>query len=49
LLLKGKGQWGAQGLQFSGEASSAPEVGEALQGLLALLGRKEGGVYRLQF
>jgi hypothetical protein len=24
-------------------------VGEALQGLLALLGRKEGGVYRLQF
>ena len=49
LLLKGKGQWGAQGLQFNGEASSAPEVGEALQGLLALLGRKEGGVYRLQF
>jgi hypothetical protein len=24
-------------------------VGESLQGLLALLGRKEGGVYRLQF
>ncbi len=49
LLLKGNGQWSAQGLQFNGEASSAPEVGEALQGLLALLGRKEGGIYRLQF
>ena len=49
LLLKGQGQWTPQGLQFSGEASSAPEVGDALQGLLALLGRKEGGVIRLQY
>lgn len=49
LLLKGSGQWGTAGLQFSGEANAAPEAADALQGLLALLGRKEGGTYRLQF
>lgn len=49
LLLKGNGQWSSAGLQFSGEANAAPEAADALQGLLALLGRKEGGTYRLQF
>ncbi len=49
LLLRGNGQWGVNGLQFSGEANAAPEAVDALQGLLALLGRKEGGTYRLQF
>lgn len=49
LLIKGNGQWGTAGIKFLGEANATPEATEALQGLLALLGRKEGGTYRLQF
>lgn len=57
LLLKGQGEVGyglsskgssGKGLQFSGEASAAPEAEEALLGLLSLLGKKEGNTYRLK-
>jgi general secretion pathway protein N len=52
LLLQGNGgvgmQAGDQGMRFSGEASAAPEAQESLIGLLSLLGKKEGNVYRLK-
>lgn len=51
LLLKGQGELGQQGsgMHFSGEASASPEAQESLIGLLSLLGKKEGDVYRLKF
>ena len=57
LLLKGQGEMGGKsdgsaaksGLRFSGEASAAPEAQDSLIGLLSLLGKKEGDVYRLKF
>jgi len=51
LLLKGQGEASADGtkLQFAGEAWAAPETQESLIGLLSLLGKKEGDVYRLKF
>ena len=56
LLLKGQGEFsnkgssaGGKGMQFSGEASASPESQESLIGLLSLLGKKEGDVYRLKF
>jgi general secretion pathway protein N len=52
LLLKGEGEIGhgsgSKGLQFSGEAAAAPEVADALVGLLSLLGKREGDSYRLK-
>jgi hypothetical protein len=52
LLLKGEGEIGHgpgnKGLQFSGEASAAPEAQDALVGLLSLLGKREGSSYRLK-
>jgi hypothetical protein len=52
LLLKGEGQIGHgpgnKGLQFTGEAAAAPEAEDALVGLLSLLGKREGGSYRLK-
>jgi general secretion pathway protein N len=52
LLLKGQGElgpgWDGKGLQFSGEASADPDAEDALLGLLSLLGKKEGGTYRLK-
>jgi general secretion pathway protein N len=52
LLLKGQGElgpgWGGKDLQFSGEASADPDAEDALLGLLSLLGKKEGGTYRLK-
>ena len=50
LLLKGQGGAAKQsGMHFSGEASASPEAQESLIGLLSLLGKKEGDVYRLKF
>jgi len=59
LLLKGQGEFSNKesgggagkgtGMQFSGEASASPESQESLIGLLSLLGKKEGDVYRLKF
>ncbi len=52
LLLKGEGEIGhgpgSTGLQFTGEAAAAPEAEDALVGLLSLLGKREGGSYRLK-
>lgn len=36
------------GIYFSGEASASPEAQESLIGLLSLLGKKEGNIYRLK-
>lgn len=53
LLLKGQGgligKSSGNRVDFSGEASASPEAQESLIGLLALLGKKEGDVYRLKF
>jgi general secretion pathway protein N len=59
LLLKGQGEFSSKGnsgsagkgagMQFSGEASASPESQESLIGLLSLLGKKEGNIYRLKF
>jgi general secretion pathway protein N len=48
LLLKGQGDI-KSGLHFDGEASASPEAQDSLIGLLALLGKREGAVYRLKF
>lgn len=57
LLLKGQGEVGygsggkdsgGKDVQFSGEASAAPEAEDALLGLLSLLGKKEGNTYSLK-
>jgi general secretion pathway protein N len=48
LLLRGQGDI-KSGLHFDGEASASPEAQDSLIGLLALLGKREGGVYRLKF
>ena len=51
LLLRGQGSVGGQSgqVQFSGEASAAPESQDSLIGLLSLLGKQEANVYRLKF
>jgi general secretion pathway protein N len=48
LLLRGQGDI-KSGLHFDGEASASPEAQDSLIGLLALLGKREGAVYRLKF
>jgi len=52
LLLSGKGEFGAKessGVHFLGSAHAAPEAEESLIGLLSLLGKKEGDIYRMQY
>lgn len=52
LLLNGKGALNTeldQVIHFSGSASSTPENEESLVGLLSLLGKKDGDVYRMQY
>lgn len=56
LLLRGQGEMGNSnsgpekaGMHFSGEASATPEAQDSLIGLMSLIGKKEGNVYRLQF
>jgi general secretion pathway protein N len=52
LLLNGKGAIGAKdisGLHFLGSAHAAPEAKDALIGLLSLLGKKDGDIYRMQY
>lgn len=51
LLLKGQGEMSADGakLQFAGEAWAAAEAQDSLIGLLSLLGKKDGDIYRLKF
>jgi general secretion pathway protein N len=52
LLLKGQGELGAKdspGLHFLGSAHAAPEAEDALIGLLSLLGKKDGDIYRMQY
>ena len=48
LLLRGQGDT-KSGLHFVGEASAAAEAQDSLIGLLSLLGKREGDVYRLKF
>ena len=52
LLLKGEGEFGhgpaGKGLQFMGEAAAAPGAEDSLVGLLSLLGKREGNIYRLK-
>jgi len=52
LLLSGKGEANSQlgtGFRFAGGASAAPEAEDSLIGLLSLLGRKDGDIYRMQY
>lgn len=48
LLLRGQGDT-QSGVHFVGEAEAAPEAQDSLIGLLSLLGKKEGDIYRLKF
>jgi len=48
LFLTGTGDLADKEIHFSGEASAAPEAEESLVGLLSLLGKKEGNIYRLK-
>jgi len=48
LLLRGQGDT-KSGLHFVGEASASLEAQDSLIGLLALLGKREGDIYRLKF
>jgi general secretion pathway protein N len=43
LRLQGSGEWTGQGWRFKGEASADPQSEAALQNLLNMLGRREGG------
>jgi general secretion pathway protein N len=43
LRLQGSGQWTGQGWRFTGEATADPQSEAALQNLLNMLGRREGG------
>lgn len=52
LLLNGKGEVGAKdgsGIHFLGSAHAAPEAEDSLIGLLSLLGKKDGDIYRMQY
>ena len=52
LLLSGKGNMGAgtsPGLHFLGSATASAEAEESLIGLLSLLGKKDGEIYRMQY
>lgn len=52
LLLNGRGSYNEianDSLNFSGIASSSPESRESLIGLLSILGKKDGDIYRMQY
>jgi general secretion pathway protein N len=52
LLLNGKGELGTtdvSGIHFLGSAHATPESEDSLIGLLSLLGKKDGDVYRMQY
>lgn len=52
LLLNGKGELGAKdgsGIHFLGSAHATPESEDSLIGLLSLLGKKDGDIYRMQY
>ena len=52
LLLNGKGEFGAKDssdMHFLGSAHAAPEAEDSLIGLLSLLGKKDGDIYRMQY
>jgi general secretion pathway protein N len=52
LLLNGKGELGAKdgsGMHFLGSAHATPEAQDSLIGLLSLLGKKDGDIYRMQY
>jgi len=48
LLLNGRGLFANGRLAFQGEASATPESSDSLIGLLSIIGRKDGSVYRLK-
>ena len=48
LLLNGRGLFANGRLAFQGEASAIPEASDSLIGLLSIIGRKDGSVYRLK-
>jgi general secretion pathway protein N len=48
LLLNGRGLLASGRLAFQGEASATPEASDSLIGLLSIIGRKDGSVYRLK-
>jgi general secretion pathway protein N len=48
LLLKGNGQLANGKLSFQGEASALTEAKESLTGLLSIIGRRDGAIYRLK-
>ncbi len=48
LLLNGRGLFANGRLAFQGEASAIPESSDSLIGLLSIIGRKDGSVYRLK-
>lgn len=52
LLLNGKGELGAKdgsGIHFLGGAHATPGAEDSLIGLLSLLGKKDGDIYRMQY
>ena len=52
LLLNGKGELGAKdgtGMHFLGSARATPGAEDSLIGLLSLLGKKDGDIYRMQY
>lgn len=52
LLLNGKGEIGAKddsGIHFLGGAHATPGAEDSLIGLLSLLGKKDGDIYRMQY
>lgn len=49
LLLKAEGSFGPSGANGQGEATATPDMLEALTGLLNLIGKKQGDIYRLSF
>ena len=52
LLLNGKGELSGKDssdVHFLGSAHAAPEAEDSLMGLLSLLGKKDGDIYRMQY
>jgi general secretion pathway protein N len=49
LLLQAQGTFGPRGATGQGDASSTPEMKEALTGLLNLIGKRQGETYKLVF
>ena len=49
LIFEGAGIFGKGGLHFSGEVSSSADSKESLVGLLSLMGKKTGDIYKIKF